>query len=370
MFDIYFGLIESSPTPMCFFVGDELRIEVANPAMLATWGKDETVLGKSLLEALPEMEGQPFPAMLRTVLDTGIPMRGDAARARHEVNGELVTSYYDFSYTPMTTGKKIRGIAVILHDVTAQVMVRQSRDRFLSVLSHEFNTPLTAVMACGQLAERELLTGNYGKCQRLIYKMNDRMRKLASLVDSLLSVASSERSSPAAQSSFSCIRAVNEVLGEMRLRDRVQVYAAEDVTVYASFSNTKEILKSLIDNAVRFSPAENSVSLTVDYLNGDIVKFTVKDKGVGLSKEEHTRIFRKYYKSTNNDLAWQKGLGIGLFKAANLVQAEGGQIWAESDGLNKGATFCFTLRSGENTPNSSYPMIAEFTPMLAKVASY
>jgi len=345
MTDSYVAMIEAVPTPMCFFSGSELRIEVANPAMLATWGKDKTAIGRTFEEVLPEMEDQPFPAMLRMVFDTGIPMCGDAAKAQHMVDGELVTSYYDFSYTPLIEGGRVKGIVVVSHDVTAQVIVRQSRDRFLSVLSHEFNTPLTAAIACGQLVERELLSENYGKCQRLVYKMNDGMRRLAGLVDNLLGVASFERLSPAAQSSFSCMHVVDEVLHEMALAGRVQVDIQLDVGVHASFSNTKEILKSLIENAVRFSPRDNSVSVVAYYLNEDIVKFTVADKGVGLSKDEHIRIFRKYYKSSKNDLAWQKGLGIGLFKAANLVQAEGGQIWAESDGLNKGASFCFTLKS-------------------------
>jgi len=331
---------------MCFLTGRELRIEMANPSMLAAWGRDESVIGKPLEEAIPEIIEQPFPVMLREVLDTGIPMRGNAAKAYHYIKGKLTTFYYDFSFRAVTTSEGIQGVAVIAYDVTDQVREKKARDRFISVVSHQFNTPLTSVMAYGQVIEKELREGNYAKCQELVAKMNANTRKLSKLVEELLDVASFEPPRPVSQHSFTCADVVDEVLTEMNLGQAVQVAVPEQIRACASVSTTKKILKYLIENAVRFSPVEQSVSLSATTLNEQVVKFMVSDRGVGISKDEQTRIFGKYYKSTRNGLPWQNGLGVGLFKASKLVQAEGGQLWVESNGLNQGAAFCFTLRNG------------------------
>ncbi|WP_432708191.1 PAS domain-containing protein [Pedobacter sp.] len=87
-----------SNDPVAIYTGEELRIEVANPAMQAAWGRGPEVVGKTLPEALPELAEQPFEGLLRGVWQTGEDNIGNAIPAKLLVDGELKLFYYDFVY--------------------------------------------------------------------------------------------------------------------------------------------------------------------------------------------------------------------------------------------------------------------------------
>ena len=120
------SLIEEAPVATCLFVGRQLIIEVANQPMLDIWGKGPSVLGKTLLEVLPELQGQPFLEILDEVYTTGIAYEAKSARADLEVDGVMGTYYFDFSYKPLLddTGE-VYAIMDMAVDVTQQVLSQQ-----------------------------------------------------------------------------------------------------------------------------------------------------------------------------------------------------------------------------------------------------
>lgn len=94
-------LVESSDYSTAIYKGEDLIIEFANDQMIKTWGKDRTVIGKTLQNALPELQGQPFIDILKNVYRTGIPYFSQEDRVDLFVDGVLQTFYYNFSYKPM-----------------------------------------------------------------------------------------------------------------------------------------------------------------------------------------------------------------------------------------------------------------------------
>lgn len=121
------SLVENAPMAICLFVGKGYHtIELANDAMLKVWGKDASVIGKPLLEALPELEGQPFNDILDQIYDTGQPFFGTGMAAQLEVNGVLGTYYYNFAYQPLFDNQgKVYAIMDIALDVTEQILSRK-----------------------------------------------------------------------------------------------------------------------------------------------------------------------------------------------------------------------------------------------------
>jgi PAS domain S-box-containing protein len=120
--EILAGLIDGSPYPIYLILGDQLTIAVANAATLKAWGKDKSVIGKRFSEALPELEGQPFEALLRKVMSTGEPYYAVNDRAELLVDGQIKVSYYTFSYQPLKEldGSNI-GVVCYATDVTGLV---------------------------------------------------------------------------------------------------------------------------------------------------------------------------------------------------------------------------------------------------------
>jgi len=91
-------VLSLSQNATAIYTSDDLVIETANDAMIAFWGKDRSIIGKPLEEAVPELKGQPFGQMLRAVLSTGITNSGSAIPAELLIDGKLQTSYYDYEY--------------------------------------------------------------------------------------------------------------------------------------------------------------------------------------------------------------------------------------------------------------------------------
>ncbi|GAB3769999.1 hypothetical protein GCM10028818_07060 [Spirosoma horti] len=121
------NLIEESPVAMNLFVGPNLVIEMPNEPMLKFWGKGNTVLNKPLLEALPELEGQPFLDILNTVYVSGVQYSAQEAAADIMVDGKLERYYFNFTYKPLRDADgQVYAIMSMAIEVTEQVITRRA----------------------------------------------------------------------------------------------------------------------------------------------------------------------------------------------------------------------------------------------------
>lgn len=96
--DLLIQALSSSPAPTAIYSGEDMIIRFANEGMLALWGKDPSVIGKPLMEALPELEGQPFLELLKGVWDSGKSYSVHEAPAKLIKNGVEVLDYFDYEY--------------------------------------------------------------------------------------------------------------------------------------------------------------------------------------------------------------------------------------------------------------------------------
>lgn len=120
------SLIEQAPVATCLFIGKDMKIEVANDKMIGVWGKDGSVIGKPLSEAVPELVGQPFLDILEWVYTTGSAYSATAAPAELVVDEVLSTYYFNFSYKPLFDNNgQVYGIIDMAVDVTEQVIAHQ-----------------------------------------------------------------------------------------------------------------------------------------------------------------------------------------------------------------------------------------------------
>lgn len=130
----------SVPYPIVRFEGLELRVTYVNDALLELWSKDKSILGKTFIEILPEFADQPFPALLRRVIETGETHTDSEAIAYIEKNGALQGIYFDYSYTAVKNNRgENTGVIVVCKDVTEGVIAKQklneSEGRFRGMVS-------------------------------------------------------------------------------------------------------------------------------------------------------------------------------------------------------------------------------------------
>lgn len=123
-------LIEEAPVATCLLVGKNMVIELANTIMLGFWGRDASIIGKPLAEALPELAGQPFLKILDTVFTTGTMYEAKGAPAILHTHGTARTFYFDYTYKPVrNSAGEIYAIMNMAVDVTKQVLSQRELEK-------------------------------------------------------------------------------------------------------------------------------------------------------------------------------------------------------------------------------------------------
>lgn len=132
-------IVEEATVATAVYTGLEMKIELANDAMINVWGKDRSVIGRTLRESLPELEGQPFFQLLHDVYTTGKTYYGEEDRVDLMINGEMQTGYFNFTYKPLRNEQgEIYGILNMAMDVTEQRLARarieESEKRYQEII--------------------------------------------------------------------------------------------------------------------------------------------------------------------------------------------------------------------------------------------
>jgi PAS domain S-box-containing protein len=118
--------VDASPNATAIYSGASITISMANQQMLDFWGRDRSVIGKPIIEAIPELVGQPFPAQLQQVFATGTTFENKEERAVLIVNGTLQSFYFSYIYKPIKeTDGSVIGIVHTAQDITELVLARQ-----------------------------------------------------------------------------------------------------------------------------------------------------------------------------------------------------------------------------------------------------
>jgi PAS domain S-box-containing protein len=148
------NLINDAPVPAALYRGRDMVIEVANTEVLKLWGKDKSILGKTLIEVLPELESQPFIRLMQEVYDTGKPYESTETPAWIEKDGKIEIVYFNLIYTPIRDAEgNIDGILAMGYDVSSQMEVRKQISQL------EERTRLAVDAAMLGTFDRDLITG-------------------------------------------------------------------------------------------------------------------------------------------------------------------------------------------------------------------
>jgi signal transduction histidine kinase len=228
--------------------------------------------------------------------------------------------------------------------------LEQLKSDFLSTVSHELKTPLTAIKtAIGLLGESRALRSPTE--ERLLRNMQRNEERLAALVSDLLDMARLESGQMTlGQQTLDVSEIVQEAvnilrpLAEAKHQQIVVDLPANPGLVWADRRRLEQVLVNLLANAVKFAPQKGQVRVTVSPLPvgssaPSLLCVSVSDNGPGIPPEEQAHIFDRFYRGSERRTG---GTGLGLSIAKSLVELHGGQLWVESE-VGTGSTFRFTL---------------------------
>ncbi len=244
------------------------------------------------------------------------------------------------------------GRLFIWRDVTEDKLLEETRTELTNTIVHDLRSPLTALRG-GISAAQELLDipEAAADVQELLQIAADSTDNLLKLVESLLDVARLQSGRVPLQLAPTELR--EPVQQAMRLLDPLARKAGVQLVdcldsplppVQIDVSQIRRVITNLVDNALRFTPEGETISIRAEVLpEARQIEVSVVDRGPGVPPEARERIFERFATGlTGQPRRGNRGMGLGLTFCKLAVEAHGGQIWVE-DGLNGGAAFCFTL---------------------------
>jgi PAS domain S-box-containing protein len=355
------GLFTQAPTPMLILRGPAHVIELANQSVCEVWGRRyEDVIGRPLLEVLPELEGQSFKGLLDGVLATGVPCIGKESLVRVDRRGDgtLDDIYFNFVYSPRRgVDGTIEGVLVLAFDVTDEVVAREqmsrlrveadaanrTKDAFLAMLGHELRNPLAPILTALQLTRlRGGVTREFAIIERQV-------GLLVRLVDDLLDVSRITRGKiELRKQRLETIRVVQaglEMAGpllEQRRQHLELQIPGEGLPIEGDPDRLAQVVSNILTNAAKYSEPGSTVHVSASR-EGRQVRLRVRDHGVGIAPEMLGHIFDLFVQQPQSIDRAKGGLGLGLAIVKSLVELHGGSVRAVSEGPGHGSEFIVDL---------------------------
>ncbi|HCX27737.1 MAG TPA: hypothetical protein DHI91_01185 [Candidatus Portnoybacteria bacterium] len=220
----------------------------------------------------------------------------------------------------------------------------KAKSDFISIASHQLRTPLTAIKGFTSM----ILEGSYGRVTNVVRdkleKIFESTERLVRLVNDLLDLSHMEGGGMEynfAKVDFDAmVRSVVEELTPPAEKKKLKFKwrtPDENIWVWADEQKLRQVVMNLIDNAIKYTP-QGAVDVILERVDGN-VQMSVKDTGMGMKKSELANLFQKFVRGTEAPRYYTEGAGIGLYVAKQLIEAQKGEVWAESPGEDKGSTF-------------------------------
>src|SRR5262249_29933402 len=141
-------------------------------------------------------------------------------------------------------------------------------------------------------------------------------------------------------------------------------HVSSDVPMlYADEGRFKQVVESLLDNAVKFTPAGGRIETSARRVDEDL-EIVVADTGIGIAPDDQERIFERFQQVDSSSTRRYQGTGLGLALVRQLLELQGGRIWVESE-VNQGSRFHFTLPLRTPAPRDSTGDVTDERPSAA-----
>jgi signal transduction histidine kinase len=291
-------------------------------------------------------------SLVKELKKTKIAIKRDDLEFRFDENEkirlELTMSPIRSSYNHSQKGQTHDGYIIIMRDVTKAKSLEEERDEFISVTSHELRTPIT--IAEGTLSNMQIMIGHPHVTQTMlkdaVHTAHDQILFLANMVNDLSTLSRAERGVADVAEEIDVQELAHKIFDKYSVEaEQKKLHLNLNLspklgTVNVSRLYLEELLQNFVTNSLKYTK-EGSIKIDFSKKN-DTITFAVTDTGIGISKSDQAKIFKKFYRSEDYRTRETGGTGLGLYIAMKLAKKIGTQINVESR-LNHGSTFSFQL---------------------------
>jgi PAS domain S-box-containing protein len=324
-----------------FLVDRGGAVRLWNPTMEAITGfAAHTVIGAQAADVIPEWQ---------TLADR-IPVGG--AEPVHPETVPLETEHGE-RWVSVSGVEFFDGTVFALRDLTETRRLEQLKAEFVATASHELRTPLAAVYGAAQTLRRHDFALDESGRERFVSLIVEESERLGRIVNDILlanqlDVGNVELRTELFDPSDLVERVVEAARAHAPSTISIEIAAGTSPPpVSSDRDRVRQVLVNLVENAIKYSPDGGRVEVGAVPAER-MVRFFVRDEGLGIPEEEQRRIFDKFYRLDPHMTAGIGGTGLGLYICNELVRRMGGRIWVESNG-ERGSTFSFVIPAGDSS---------------------
>ena len=257
----------------------------------------------------------------------------------------LRMSYPDF---PFWMSPLLSALLVVVLSILVWRKLREDdvlKYEFITTATHKFRTPLTHIKWA---TENLVKADTPEERQTQIGYIQGANAKLVELTNVLMNVSESDGGTFGYRLQKTDLSSLVEDVcsGHLEQADMKKISMAKNLQPHLEGSCDSGrigfIAQTLIENAINYTPEGGTVVITTQR-RGDEAVCSVRDSGIGISKDEFPLLFSKFYRGKRARLADTEGMGVGLFISKDIIARHHGKIWVESDGQEKGSVFNFSL---------------------------
>lgn len=343
-------------------VGDAVLVFDTNLRLLRANRASRAIMGLGLDDPLPSVAAVEVLVMAGAQFPNGEPLTMDHPEVAAAVRGERTsgmlfripgakesqTRWIHMTVAPIRDDAgSIRYLVSVGRDVTEQQQAERAKDEFLSVVSHELKTPLTAIKGFAQLLNKQAdKAGLPPPTRHALALIDEQTNQMVVLVNELLDVSRIQLGQlRLARSRVNAVALARRVVEQMRsvsdLHELCLEASDEEIAGLWDGPRLERVITNLLENAIRYQPQGGAVNLTLA-CDGRQLHVEVRDHGIGIEPHAIPRLFERFYRASgplNHQVA---GLGLGLYIAAEVVRKHGGELKVSSK-PGEGSRFWFDL---------------------------
>ena len=228
-------------------------------------------------------------------------------------------------------------------DITERKLDELRKNDFIGMVSHELKTPLTAINGFVQVLQRKARLDADEYASKALEKTQIQIKKMTAMINGFLNVSRLESGKLMIdKTAFRLDELLQETVDETFISPSTHAIVMAlscEVIVNADRDKIGNVISNLLSNAHKYSSNGSSIEINCEVKNHEVI-VSVKDQGIGISKEDAKKLFDRYYRVQSNHTI--SGFGIGLYLSAEIIHRHDGKIWVESEG-QVGSTFYFSL---------------------------
>lgn len=255
-------------------------------------------------------------------------------------NNEYITYIKDIS-AQKKAEEKMLSFTRELHEMNV------SKDKFLSILSHDLKNPFNSLLGFTDILARNHKRFDEEKRDRIIHTLQSVTKNTYALLENLLTWVRSQSGKITIEISVCNLlhdsQEVISLLSEISAKKHIEIqnYIQADIDVFADSNMLKTIFRNLISNAIKYTPQHGQITLSA-VVQAKYVVVSVTDTGHGISESAQKSLFKVGESKSTEGTEGEKGTGLGLLLCKEFIDLHGGNIWVENSS-EQGTTFSFNL---------------------------